>query len=317
MKYEISKILEKHVDSFGYVSVDEYLKVRSSYGKEDSFNRIPNFDKYKTIIVLALSYPSEVVEYKGKGYGMLSRYSYNIDYHLVFKKVFEEIKIELDILNIDSHFSVDVSDIYEKQAASLAGLGYIGKNQLLINKEYGSYLNLATILIDKDISKNIALQDNCRDCTLCIDACPSNALDNGFDRSKCISDISQEKNILNTEKISYFKKVIYGCDICQQVCPKNKGIDFHLHPEYEPVGIENINLIELLDLSNKEFKNIYGQNACSWTGALVLKRNAVCALGNQNIVEAIPEIRKSIKKYKDVLWYNETASLVLNMLESE
>ena len=118
-------------------------------------------------------------------------------------------------------------------------------------------------------------------------------------------------------EISYFNKVIYECDICKKVCTKNKGINYHLHPEYEPSGIENINLVELLSMTNKEFKSVYGNNAASWTGALVLKRNAVCALGNQGIKSATLDIKKSIEKYKDVSWYNETANSVLKMLESE
>lgn len=317
MKEMITSILNKYVDVYGFVSVSEYLKNRSSYSKIDSFERIPDFAKYKTIVILGLSYPSEEAKYKGRGYGILSRYSYNTDYHIVLKNIFNEIKQELDLLKINSHFSVDVSDIMEKQAASLAGLGYIGKSQLLINPKYGTYLNLATILIDIDVKKDISVSDDCGDCTLCIDACPSSALDDGFNRSLCISDISQEKNILTMTEISYFKKTIYGCDICQQVCPKNNGIDFHLHKEYEPAGIENINLIELLNMTNKEFKGLYGNNASSWTGALVLKRNAVCAIGNQLLVEAIPDLKKSIDKYKSVVWYNETANIVLKMLESE
>ncbi len=317
MKEQLINVLSKHVEVFGFVSTSEYLGNRFLHGKEDSFERIPNFKQYKTIIVLGLSYPSEEVKYQGKGYGVLSRYSYNTDYHLVFKKVFKEIEKELDELKIKSHFSVDVSDIFEKQAASLANIGYIGKNQLLINKKYGTYMNLATILIDVDIAKNIAVQDDCGDCTLCIDACPSGALDDGFSRSKCISDISQEKNVLDEEEISYFKEVIYGCDICQQVCPKNQGIDFHLHPEYEPSGIESIDLTELLDMTNKQYKNKYGNNASSWTGLLVLKRNAVCMIGNQRLVKMKTNVLKSIDKYKDVSWYNETANKVIKILERE
>jgi len=318
MKEKVSSILRKHVDLFGYVSISEYLEKRSFYGTKDSFDRIPNFNTYKTIIVLGLSYPSEEVEYKGKGYGMLSRYSYNTDYHVVLRNVFSSIKKELDLLSIKSHFSVDVSDILEKQAAMLAGLGYLGKNQLLINKKYGTYLNLATILVDIEIEKDeILVQDNCDGCRICIDACPSSALDNGFNREQCISDISQEKLFLSDKEITYFDTVIYGCDICQKVCPKNKGIDFHLHNEYEPSGIENIDLVKLLNITNREFKDIYGNNASSWTGALVLKRNAICAIGNQGIKGATEDIKKSIDKYKDVPWYNETAKKVLKMLEGE
>lgn len=317
MKEIISNILNKYVDVFGFVSVKRYLENRLLHDKKDSFSRIPDFEEYQTIIVLGLSYPSKEVENKGIGYGILSRYAYGMDYHLVFNNIFKAIEKELEQLKIKSHFSVDVSDILEKQAASLAGLGYIGKNQLLINKKYGTYLNLATILVDIEIDSNIIDSSTCLDCTLCIEACPSNALDNGFNRSLCISDISQEKNSLSNLEIGYFKKMIYGCDICQIVCPKNIGIDYHLHKENEPSGIENIDLIELLNMTNKEFEKVYKNNASSWTGALVLKRNAVCLLGNQKIKESTKDIKKSIEKYKDVLWYNETASKVLKMLESE
>ncbi len=317
MKEQISKILKKHVDLYGYISVQEYINKRASFGKKDDFKRIPDFPKYKTIIVLGLAYPSKPVKHLGKGYGVLSRYAYNIDYHLTFKKVLAEIEKELANLAITSYSSVDVSDIYEKQAAVYANLGYIGKNQLLINNKFGSYLNLATILIDLELEKkqDIVALDDCGDCRLCIDACPSNALDNGFNQEKCISNISQEKNRLNEKEISYFKKMIYGCDICQIVCPKNKGIDFHLHQESEPSGIENVDLLALLEMSNKEFYAKYGNNACSWTGPLVLKRNALAVLANQNLKEAIPKIKKSIQKYQAVSWYNETANKVLEILK--
>ncbi len=317
MKELISKILEKHVEIYGYVSVDEYIKKRAAYGKKDSFKRIPNFEKYKTIVVLGLAYPSKTVKHLGKGFGVLSRYAYNIDYHLTFKKVLLEIEKELTKLSITSYSSVDVSDIYEKQAAVYANLGYIGKNQLFINEKFGSYLNLATILIDIELENEqvITVLDDCGDCRLCIDACPSNALDDGFDRVKCISNLSQEKNSLDKKEISYFKKVIYGCDICQIVCPKNNGIDFHLHQESEPTGIENIDLIKLLKMSNKEFYIKYGNNACSWTGPLVLKRNALAVIANQNLTQAIPEIKESMQKYQGVSWYNETAIKVLKILK--
>lgn len=318
MKEKVSSILNKHTDVYGFVRVSEYLEKRSFYGKKDSFERIPEFDKYKTIIVLGLSYPSKEVDFKGKGYGVLSRYSYNTDYHIVLKNLFVKIKKEFDLLNIKSHFSVDVSDILEKQAAVLAGLGYTGKNQLLINPKYGSFLNLATILVDIELENDyISAVDDCGNCTLCINACPSDALDEGFNRELCLSDISQEKVILDDKEIAYFDKVIYGCDICQKVCPKNAGIDFHLHEEYEPSGIENIDLVGLLNMTNKEFRSIYGNNACSWTGPLVLKRNAICAIGNQGLKSAKEDLLKSIEKYKDVSWYNETAEKVLKMLESE
>jgi epoxyqueuosine reductase len=111
--------------------------------------------------------------------------------------------------------------------------------------------------------------------------------------------------------------MVYGCDICQKVCPKNTGVNFKDHPEFEPSGIENINLIDVLEMSNKEYMDMYGRNASSWKGPLVIKRNALCVLGNQGLKNTIPIIKKSMDKYSNVLWYNKTALKVINILESK
>lgn len=315
MKELISKIVSKYVEVYGFVSTVEYLEKRRSLGIKDSFKFLGNLDKYKTIITLGISYPTKEDEFKGKGYGILSRYSYNLDYHIVFKAILESITKELINEGIQSYGSVDISDIDERYASYLAKMGFLGKNQFLINKKYGSYLYLATILIDKEITKNDSLLDDCGTCTICIEACPSNALDYGFNSELCISSITQSKSEFSDSEIGYLKTMIYGCDICQKVCPKNKGINFKLHPEFEPSGIENINLVKLLEMSNKEYDEIYGNNASSWRGPLVIKRNALCLLGNQGIVSAIPVIKKSMNKYSNVLWYNKTALKVINILE--
>jgi len=317
MKEKVSNILSKYVEVYGFVSTSNYLEKRKSLGIKDSFNFLGNLDNYKTIITLGISYPSEELRYKGKGYGILSRYSYNLDYHGVFKGILESITKELTNGGIDSHASVDISDIDERYASYLARMGFLGKNQFLINKEYGSYLYLATILIDKEIDEDKVTLDDCGDCTICIDACPTSALDNGFNPHLCISSFSQEKRELSNKEIGHLKTMVYGCDICQKVCPKNTGINFKSHPEFEPSGIENIDLLQVLEMSNKEYNDIYKDNASSWRGPLVIKRNALCLLGNQGVVNAIPIIKKSMDKYSNVLWYNKTALKVINLLESK
>lgn len=317
MKDIISSILSKYVEVYGFVSTNEYLEKRKSLGIKDSFKFLGNLEKYKTIITLGISYPSEDFKYKGLGYGILSRYSYNLDYHIIFNRILENISKELKKVGINSHASVDISDIDERYASYLSNMGFLGKNQFLINKKYGSYLYLATILIDTEVTKNEVVLDECGDCRICVDACPSNALDNGFDINLCISSITQEKKEFSNKEIGYLKTMVYGCDICQKVCPKNKGINFHDHSEFEPSGIENVNLLDLLEMSNKEYKNKYGTNASSWKGPLVIKRNALCILANQGITNTIPVIKKSMDKYSNVLWYNKTALKVIKILESK
>ena len=143
MKDVISNILSKHVEVYGFVSTREYLEKRKSLDIKDSFKFLGNLDKYKTIITVGISYPSEELKHKGKGYGILSRYSYNLDYHAVFNVILKSIAKELKNEGISSHASVDISDIDERYASNLSNMGFLGKNQFLINKKYGSYMYLA------------------------------------------------------------------------------------------------------------------------------------------------------------------------------
>lgn len=317
MKKIIYDILAKHVELYGHVSSNKYIVERKKIHKNDIFSKNDIDTKYKTILTLAIPYPSKEVKWKGKGYGVLSRYSYGVDYHIVFREILKNIEIELNQHDISTKSSVDISNIDERFACFLSGMGYLGKNQFLINKTYGSYIYLATILIDQEIPDEVHEYDDCKDCNLCVTSCPSNALEKGFDQSLCISNISQEKRELNLNEIKYFKTMIYGCDICQKVCPKNHLVDVHNYKDFEPSGVENVPLGEILKMSNREYKRRYGTNASSWKGATIIKRNALCLIANQNLVEFKDEIIKSMNDFKDVLWYNKTAEKIIKLLDRE
>ena len=191
MKDKIISILSRYVDDFRFISTTEYKETRSSLQKEDFYDDYTILDNYRTIIVLALSYPSESIKWQKKGTGLLSRYSYGMDYHIVFKERLKQIEEELQLLGMNTFSSVDTGPIDERWAGYVSGLGFLGKNQYLIHKTYGGYIYLATILIDKEIEKEFRVLDSCGTCRICIDACPTNALDNGFERSLCISETTQ------------------------------------------------------------------------------------------------------------------------------
>lgn len=314
MKKTIEQILEKHIDAYSFVSTEEYLLTRQSLQKNDMYDDYSVLDGYKTIITLGLSYSSEHLPYK-KGFGRLSRYSYGTDYHIVMRERLKRIEEELQAKGIHTFSSVDTGPIDERWASYISGLGMLGKNQYLIHKTFGGYLYLATILIDQDIEKEFALLDTCGDCDLCVRACPTNALDGRFIQERCISETTQSKKVLTDKDMKHINTLIYGCDICQRVCPKNKGINFTHNEEFTPTGIEQVPLKEIIKMTNKEYQNIYGNNASSWKGPLIIKRNALCLLMHKGDMSSIPLIRESIDKYSDVLWYNSVAKRVLEKFE--
>lgn len=314
MQNKIKNVLSKYVDDYSFVSVDEYVSTRKSLQKNDMYNQYGFLKGYQTIITVCLAYPSKELSYK-KGYGLLSRYSYGIDYHIVMREKLNKIEQDFEKMGIHSFSSVDTGKIDERWASYVSGLGMYGKNQFIIHKTYGSYIYLATIVIDQKLEKSFKVLDTCGDCTLCIDSCPTNALDGRFHINRCISETTQSKRELTNEEIEQIRTLIYGCDICQKVCPKNKGIDYHIHPEFEPTGIEHVPLKKVLSMTNKEYIGIYKYNASSWKGPLIIKRNALCLLLNKKDTSSIPLIQQSSMKYHDVLWYNSVAKRVIEKLK--
>jgi epoxyqueuosine reductase len=313
MKAKINKIISTYTEAFRFLSVNQYQRAHQALFQGEYAFLMP----YKTIIVLGFPYPKEEVKWLGKGYGLLARFSYSNDYHTVIMNMIKEIEKKLQNLGLKVEGRVDVNHINEKFAASLSGLGYYGKNHIIIHPTMGNYVYLATLLIDFEIPSDSPLSLDCGSCTKCIDACPSSALSDGFHQDRCISHLSQTKKTFDLEELSYFKTMIYGCDICLKVCPKNDSIDIHKHPLFEPNGIENVDLKELLNMSNKDFQMKFGQNTSHWIGAATMKRNALALIMNQKCTDLIPDIRKSMDVYKDNLWYNKTAEIVIKELERE
>lgn len=186
---------------------------------------LPQNIKLKSCIVFLVPY---FVDFEGTDCDGISIYARSVDYHLYFDRLYEII-----IPNLSKHFEnesfygyADHSPINEKQAAAKAGLGIIGKNTLLINKKYGSYVFIGSILTTKEFDYNVFDIQGCGDCRICLDSCPTKALtEKGLDTGKCLSGVSQ-KNKVNDYELSILKEnnISWGCDICQKVCPKNQRI---------------------------------------------------------------------------------------------
>ena len=213
--------------------------------------------------------------FSGYEEGNLSVYAYSTDYHVITKEKLGQL---CDfVLNNGATYAEGFADIgpsIDKYLAYYAGLGFYGKNTLMINHRLGSYFFIGYVLTDLPLEPDKPTDESCINCGRCITACPGNALDNGFNEERCVSAISQKKGELTDEERSLLKKSGYafGCDICQKVCPHNQ-IVFSPMPEFMKNRIYNLTEDMFEGLSNKEFRHKYGNYAFAWRGKAVLLRN--------------------------------------------
>ena len=266
------------------------------------------FDQPKSIIAIALAYPSRMKKprmEKGKPRGEFARASWGIDYHHILNermaKLIEYIKAEATEENmgeVDFKPMVDTGELVDVAVAERAGLGFIGRNGLLITKEFGSYVYLGEIITNIEFTPDYQVSFGCGDCMKCIESCPTGALlgDGRMNAQVCLSYQTQTKGYMPEEFRKKMGRVIYGCDICQVVCPYNRGINTHHHEEMEPdPELTNPVLEPLLDISNREFKESFGKMAGSWRGKKPLQRNAIIALANYREKSAIPKLLQVIE----------------------
>jgi len=209
--------------------------------------------------------------------GNLSLYARCLDYHNVVGEKLEQIESFLKELGAkETLVHVDKGGLDDRKAAFDAGLGFYGKNGLLICEEYGSYFFIGQIVHDLNIEADAPLSRKCLSCGACLRYCPGGALSSkGFDPERCLSEISQRKGELSHQQEELIKKngLCWGCDVCQAVCPHNEDIGTTAIPEFMIGRIRSLSLEDVEKLSNREFKEKYGKYAFSWRGKAPLERN--------------------------------------------
>lgn len=215
--------------------------------------------------------------YKGGEESRISLYARSIDYHKVARDKLESL---MEPFDNTAEIFVDIGPEDNSSVALKCSLGVMGKNGLIINEELGSWFFIGYALTDvislpsEDVLQNDLDLKKCLSCNLCIDSCPGNALSDGFDASRCASYISQKKGALTPDEEAILKKsgYIFGCDICQLLCPMNKGKG-KIIDEFEKSRILSLDEKELSSMSNRQFLEKYGSYAFSWRGKNVLIRN--------------------------------------------
>lgn len=234
-------------------------------------------DGAKSVISLLLNYyPSE---FQNEESYKISKYAYGQDYHFVIKEKLKELLyfIQTEIGEVSGRAFVDSAPVLDKAWAAKSGLGWIGKNTNLITQKVGSFYFIAELIVDVELEYDNPTTDHCGSCTACIDTCPTEAIVAPYvvDGSKCISYFTIElKENIPTEMKGKFDNWIFGCDICQDVCPWNR----FSKPHSEPLFQANPELLSFTkndweEITEDVFKKVFKNSAVKRTKLKGLKRN--------------------------------------------
>lgn len=318
LKVEIQKLAKEiGISKIGFTTADDfdYLEKTLRAGVEEG--RTTGFEhkvieerikpklslaSAKTIISIAVAYPNKLpvkppkTQYKR---GKITPNSWGLDYHYVLQDKLDRLAKGIEELTEDFEYKgmVDTGALVDTAVAKRAGIGFIGKNGLVISKEFGSYMYLGELITNLEIEPDQEVDYGCGDCTRCLEACPTSCLigDGTMNARRCLSFQTQDKGMMAMEFRKKIKRVIYGCDICQICCPYNRGIDNPIASEIDP-ELAQPELIPFLELSNKSFKEQFGKIAGSWRGKNILQRNAIIALANAHDRSAVVKLVEIIDK---------------------
>lgn len=261
-------------------------------------------EEAQSIISIALAYPSKMENApqgkKGARRGIFCRASWGVDYHTALRErlaLLENFIVE-HFPNARTKSMVDTGELSDRAVAQRAGIGWSGKNTNIITPEFGSYVYLGEIITNIAFAPDQPMEDECGECRLCIDVCPTGAIVEAgqLNAQRCIAFLTQTKGTLPDEFRAHIGNRIYGCDTCQTVCPKNKRKHNLIHEEFFPDPEIAKPLLEpLLTISNKDFKRIYGHVSGSWRGKKPLQRNAIYALAHFKEASAIPLLQEVLE----------------------
>ncbi len=234
----------------------------------------------KSVISLGMNYYTNNYHENKDGYGKISRYAWGKDYHYIIWDALDEMITKFR--SIDNSFEgksyVDTGPVMDKAWAVRAGLGWLGKHTNVISTQIGSWFFIANIITNYNFKYDKQKIDHCGTCRACIDACPTNAIADEYlvDANKCISYLTIEnKGAIPAEFEGKFDRWVFGCDICQEVCPWN--IKFAVESkveEYNPVEGTEINLDEIESMTQNTFKQKFGTTPITRARLKGIKRNA-------------------------------------------
>jgi epoxyqueuosine reductase len=286
----------------GHAGEMKYMEARDERGdlKRGSLSRVAPWAR--SVVVCAINYNTDhpySTELQDAGRGWISRYGWSrADYHDAVMRRLKQVEAALCEALSSSEPSlltrsyVDTGPIVERVFAKYAGVGWIGKNTCIINQQIGSWLFLGVILTSLELIPDVPAPDRCGTCTRCIEACPTDAILAPYqlDANRCISYLTIEKRGSIPEELrAGMGRHVFGCDICQDVCPWNRKAPATTAPEFSPrEGLVNPALNWLAEMSGEEFRETFRGSPIRRTKRSGLRRNAVIAMGNSGNRQFLP-----------------------------
>ncbi len=280
----------------------KYLEARDDSGQLKRSSITATFPWANSVIVCAINY-NTAAPYSNHEHnsheGWISRYAWGReDYHDAVLRRLRKVEDALRAMapEIITRCYVDTGPIVERVYAKYAGIGWIGKNTCILNQQLGSWLFLGVILASLELPSDLPAADRCGTCTRCIDACPTDALVEPYelDATRCISYLTIEKRGAIPEDLRVgMGRHIFGCDICQDVCPWNRKSPVTNAPEFQPrEGMVNPALDWLANIGEDEFREKFRGSAIKRTKRTGLRRNAVIAMGNSGENKFLASLKK-------------------------
>jgi epoxyqueuosine reductase len=231
----------------------------------------------KSVISLLLNYYPQQLQ-RDDSY-KISKYAYGTDYHFVIKDKLKELLhcIQEQVGDVHGRAFVDSAPVLDKAWAAKSGLGWIGKHSNLLSKQTGSFYFIAELIVDLDLDYDTPVTDHCGSCTACIDACPTQAIVEPYkvDGSKCISYFTIElKNEIPSSVSGQFDDWMFGCDVCQDVCPWNRFSKAHKEPLFDPhPDVLSNSKKDWEDITKEVFSEIFKKSPLKRTKFEGLRRN--------------------------------------------
>ena len=253
----------------------------------------------------------------------VARYAHgSADYHDVLREKLKRLAERVHQLRPGSRTRgiVDTAPLLERDFAQLAGLGWFGKNTMLINKKAGSWLLLAALLTDLELEPDAAHQtSHCGTCTRCLDVCPTDAFVSPYvlDARRCISYLTIElRSPIPTELRNGVSDWLFGCDLCQEVCPWNRKSPLTSEPVFQPLqDLQSVDALEILKLTEAEFQSRFQSTPLSRPGWDGLRRNAAIVLGNTGSPSLIPELTACLETASPMV--HEAIDWAINKLQNK